>query len=119
MQFTYSFPTGFTFLYLVQQDATRSDGPYSPGSPTRTDTWKQWSRWRRGLFGGTKGTLVFKWFNFVICLAALATAGLGKSITQITSESLLRSLGIYGSGLSIKAAFNSAAATSFGCTAPV
>ncbi|KAF2100592.1 oligopeptide transporter protein [Rhizodiscina lignyota] len=103
MQFTYSFPTGFTFLYLVQQDATAADGPYKPGAPSRTDTWFEWSRWKRGLFGGTRATLIFKWVNLVLCLAALATAGLG----------------IYGSGLSIKAAFNSAAATSFGCAPPV
>jgi hypothetical protein len=45
----------------------------------------------------------FKWVNLVLCLAALATAGLG----------------IYGSGLSIAAAFDSSAATSFGCAAPV
>jgi hypothetical protein len=101
MQFTYSFPTGFTFLYLVQLDATTADNPYSPGSPDRVDTWLQWSRWKRvrysrslprlreeilterlkGLFGGSRLMLLFKWFNLLLCLAALATAGLGKSQT--------------------------------------
>jgi hypothetical protein len=33
MQFNYSFPSGFTFLYLVQLDATASDGGYEPGFP--------------------------------------------------------------------------------------
>ncbi|KAF2147650.1 oligopeptide transporter protein [Myriangium duriaei CBS 260.36] len=88
MHFTYSFPTGFTFLYLVQLDATTDDEAYSPGKASRRS-----HRWLQ----------VLKWFNFIICLAALATAGLG----------------IYGSGLSIASAFDSSAATSFGCAAPV
>ncbi|KAL1962113.1 hypothetical protein VTN77DRAFT_580 [Rasamsonia byssochlamydoides] len=103
MQFTYSFPSGFTFLYLVQLDATAEDGEYTPGSPRRADSWAQWSRWKRGLLGGSTPRLIFKWFNFIFCLAALACAGLG----------------IYGSGLSIRNAFETAAATSFGCAAPV
>jgi hypothetical protein len=64
--------------------------------------------------------LLFKWFNFVLCLAALATAGLGQSILIFI---LLRSTksvsGIYGSGLSIRNAYKTAAATSFGCAPPV
>lgn len=105
MQFTYSFPTGFTFLYLVQVDATSEDFEYMPGLPRKLDSWGDRNRWWRGLFGGKGGfwLQVFKWANFVMCLASLATAGLG----------------IYGSGLSIASAFNSAAATSFGCKAPV
>ena len=105
MQFTYSFPTGFAFLYLFQLDATSADEPYEPGSHRRVDSWMHSSRWKRGFLGGRgrPGLQIFKWVNFMLCLAALATAGLG----------------IYGSGLSIKAAFNSAAATSFGCAAPV
>ena len=47
MQFTYSFPSGFTFLYLFQLDATSGDGAYEPGSPRRVDTWSQLSRWKR------------------------------------------------------------------------
>ena len=47
MQFTYSFPSGFTFLYLVQLHATSGDGAYTPGSLNRLDTWTQWSRWKR------------------------------------------------------------------------
>ena len=112
MQFTYSFPTGFTFLFLVQLDATAEDQPYNPGSDLkitagRADSWHDWSRWKRGLLGSAKARRLslqlFKWFNFVISIAALATAGLG----------------IYGSGLSIAAAFDASAATSFGCAAPV
>jgi hypothetical protein len=103
MQFTYSFPTGFCFLYLVQRDATFEDGEYKPGRTSRQDSWSSASRWRRGLFGGSRASLIFKWCNLVLCLAALATAGLG----------------IYGSGLSIRNAFDTAAATSFGCAAPV
>lgn len=105
MQFTYSFPTGFTFLYLVQLDATSGDGEYAPGSPSRVDSWNSRSRWRRGLFGvrGNVSLQIFKWANFLMCVASLATAGLG----------------MYGSGLSIASAFDNAAATSFGCVAPV
>lgn len=47
MQFTYSFPSGFTFLYLVQLDAISGDGEYEPGLPSRVDSWSQWSRWKR------------------------------------------------------------------------
>lgn len=105
MQFTYSFPSGFAFLYCVQCDAMGGDGTYTPGVASRVDGWGTSGRWKRGLFGGNTGAWgqVFKWANFVICIAALATAGLG----------------IYGSGLSIASAFDSAAATSFGCAAPV
>ncbi|KAI0475958.1 transmembrane amino acid transporter protein-domain-containing protein [Xylariaceae sp. FL0804] len=129
MQFTYSFPTGFAFLYLVQLDAAAADeddedddvnhdggggGDRDGPRPTasRRDAWRNWSRWRRGLLGARRrhgkkkqdvALQLFKWFNFWLCLAALATAGLG----------------IYGSGLSIAAAFDSSAATSFGCSAPV
>lgn len=113
MHFTYSFPTGFTFLYLVQLDATVRDTAYSPYKDRtkeglgRIDSWRDWSRWKRGLLGDSPRSTfwlqAFKWVNFVICMAALATSGLG----------------IYGSGLSIAAAFDSSAATSFGCEAPV
>lgn len=106
--FTYSFPTGFTFLYLVMLDATAEDGSYTPHlPPQRIDSWAQWSRWKRGLLGSVQTRSLwlqaFKYFNLLISLAALATAGLG----------------IYGSGLSIAATFDSSAATSFGCAAPV
>ncbi|KAK4555623.1 hypothetical protein LTR86_007376 [Recurvomyces mirabilis] len=108
MQFTYSFPTGFTFLYLMQLDAAADDAPYNPdGATGRVDTWQSLSRWRRGFLGSprTRRPILqaFKLVNLVLCIAALATAGLG----------------IYGSGLSIAAAFKSSAATSFGCAAPV
>ncbi|KAI9658671.1 MAG: hypothetical protein M1821_002231 [Bathelium mastoideum] len=106
MQFTYAFPTGFTFLYLVQLDATSEDYPYSPSLAQRRDSWLSWSRWKRGLFGAAPRSLffqVFKWANFLLSLASLATAGLG----------------IYGSGLSIAAAYKTSAASSFGCAAPV
>ncbi len=109
MQFTYSFPTGFTFLYLVQLDATSEDRPYQPQhrESGRIDSWRDGSRWMRGLFGDPKKRSMplqlFKWTNALFCISALATAGLG----------------IYGSGLSIAAAFKASAATSFGCSAPV
>ncbi|KAK4547885.1 hypothetical protein LTR36_010604 [Oleoguttula mirabilis] len=104
----HAFPTGFTFLFLVQLDAAADDEQYQPGAPPqRTDTWRESSRWKRGLLGSPKARQpllqCWKWINFTICVAALATAGLG----------------IYGSGLSIAAAFDSSAATSFGCAAPV
>lgn len=41
MQFTYSFPTGFTFLYLVQLQAAEDE------RGTRKDGWRDWSRWKR------------------------------------------------------------------------
>lgn len=108
MQFTYSFPTGFTFLYLVQLDATTEDQPYRPNNTiTRKDSWSDWSRWHRGLFGKKESRSIklqlFKWLNFWMSMAALATAGLG----------------IYGSGLSIAATFKTSAASSFTCAAPV
>lgn len=105
MQFTYSFPTGFTFLYLFQLDAAAGDESYAPGAPKRVDSWKKVSRWRRGFLGAGTGMAMqcFKWANFVLCIAALSTAGLG----------------IYGSGLSIANAFKTSAATSFSCAAPV
>ena len=96
MQFTYSFPSGFTFLYLVQLDATSGDNTYAPGSLNRVDSWSHRNRWKRvrgvkssevqtltdvwqGLFGGSASMLLFKWLNLILCLAALATAGLGES----------------------------------------
>jgi hypothetical protein len=44
------------------------------------DIWTNHSVLRhiQGLFGGSTYYLIFKWFNFVFSLAALATAGLGK-----------------------------------------
>jgi len=49
MQFTYSFPSGFTFLYLLQLHAAEGDGEYVPGSGAkgRIDTWSDWSRWKQ------------------------------------------------------------------------
>ena len=35
---------------------------------------------QQGLFGGSTSMLLFKWLNFILCLAALATAGLGESL---------------------------------------
>ena len=32
----------------------------------------------QGALGGSGLMLLFKWFNFVLCLASLATAGLGE-----------------------------------------
>jgi hypothetical protein len=50
MQFTYSFPSGFTFLYLVQLDAISGDNIYHPGLADRIDTWFNLSRWKRVRF---------------------------------------------------------------------
>ncbi|KAL9109082.1 MAG: hypothetical protein Q9227_006173 [Pyrenula ochraceoflavens] len=90
MQFTYSFPTGFTFLYLFQLDATSTDGVYEPGAVKRTDSWMKASRWKRGFAGEKSGwkLQLFKWVNFVLCLAALATAGLGIYGTRLNLEKL-------------------------------
>ena len=72
MQFTYSFPLGFSFLYLVQLDATAEDHEYQPGAPPRrVDSWSDWSRWKRGLLGSPKARQpllqCFKLVNLVLC----------------------------------------------------
>ncbi|KAL6306846.1 transmembrane amino acid transporter protein-domain-containing protein [Sparassis latifolia] len=64
----------------------------------RGETGRMW--WYRGLFSGYWW---FKWFNLILSLASFSMAGLG----------------MYGSGLAIKATFKLGAATSFGCTPPV
>ena len=92
MQFTYTFPPLFLVSYRMQIDATKND----PG-----DTWRSPSRWIRGFMTGNP---LFKLFNVVMFLGALAMA----------------CLGMYGSGKSIQATFAlSGSATSFGCTSPV
>ncbi len=91
MQFTYTFPPLMYAGYQMKIDAAIND---------TGDTWRDLSRWKRGLF---TGKWHYKLFNIIIFLAALSMAALG----------------MYGSGLSIKAAFAAGAATSFGCTSPV
>ncbi|KIJ93769.1 hypothetical protein K443DRAFT_111538 [Laccaria amethystina LaAM-08-1] len=103
MQFTYTFPPLLRLGYDVITDAMGSDELYSPGkgASCRIDTWRDWSRWKRGLFGGR---WYFKLFNLGMALGGLVMA----------------CLGMWGAGESIKEVFaNSAAATSFGCKAPV
>ncbi|TFK61152.1 hypothetical protein BDN72DRAFT_778575 [Pluteus cervinus] len=102
MQFTYSFPPLLRLGYDVLTDAMAEDEKYIPGMGTRVrkDTWNDWSRWKRGLFSGR---WYFKLLNFIIGFGGLAMA----------------CLGMWGAGESIKAAFLTGAATSFGCTAPV
>ncbi|KAF8591689.1 amino acid transporter-like protein [Ramaria rubella] len=103
LQFTYTFPPILYVGFTMQHDAIDGQPQYTPGadvSSLRLDTWWSWSRWRRGF--------VKRWwlntFNFVLFLAALATAGLGafSSIDQIK--------GTFSRGGS---------ATSFGCKPPV
>jgi hypothetical protein len=50
VQFTYSFPTGFTFLYLVRLHAETGAKVYDRNSPAYTDTWSSWNRWKRVSF---------------------------------------------------------------------
>ena len=74
----------------------------------------------KGLFGGNRSNSVFKWINFVFCLAVPATVGLGIGKLPVFASNTEQPItGIYGSGLSIKAAFCNAAATSFGCSPPL
>jgi len=91
MQFTYSFPPIMLVGYQMIIGAAKND----PG-----DTWRQFSRWKRGFFAEQ---WYFKLFNVVMFLGALTMSGLG----------------IYGSSLSIKTAFQTSSATSLGCTPPI
>ncbi|KAK2464847.1 hypothetical protein APHAL10511_003146 [Amanita phalloides] len=106
MQFSYTFPPLLYFGYEVITDAMSEDGAHVPGNggKGRVDTWRDLSRWKRGIFGGSWYSVLFKLFNLALGLAGLATA----------------CLGMWGAGEAIKATFAlSGAATSFGCTAPV
>jgi hypothetical protein len=47
VQFTYSFPTGFTFIYLVRLHGETNGEIYARGVPTFSDNWSSWSRWKR------------------------------------------------------------------------
>ena len=47
VQFTYSFPTGFAFIYLVRLHAETGGLSYDRGNVPYTDTWSSWSRWKR------------------------------------------------------------------------
>jgi hypothetical protein len=79
VQFTYSFPTGFTFIYLVRlHGETGADVYARDGLSAHADTWASWNRWKRGLFSGGVWMVLFKFANLLVSLAALATAGLGK-----------------------------------------
>ncbi|EST05337.1 Amino acid transporter, transmembrane [Kalmanozyma brasiliensis GHG001] len=112
MNFSYSFPFMLALIFYIKRDAMVGDTAYAPGVPAqRQDTWSQWSRWQRGLFGGhyevagvSIPPIVVKTVLLIVCLGSYTLSGLG----------------MYGSGESIKAVFDStAAATSFGCAAPV
>ncbi|KAF9919936.1 hypothetical protein FBU30_010358 [Linnemannia zychae] len=102
MQFSYVFPPALRLAYDVLTDAMSEDAVYVPGNgvSSRIDSWKDSSRWRRGIL---TGRVWFKALNLVLALGFLIMAGLG----------------IWGSGVSIKQAFEVSAATSFSCTAPV
>ncbi|SNX87222.1 related to neutral amino acid permease [Melanopsichium pennsylvanicum] len=112
MNFSYSFPFMLALIFYIKRDAMVGDTPYAPGQPAqRQDTWAQWSRWQRGLFGGhyQLGTVVIPG---IVVKVVLLIVTLGSYT--------LSGLGMYGSGESIKETFqSSAAATSFGCAAPV
>ncbi|KAF9185097.1 hypothetical protein BGZ49_004352 [Haplosporangium sp. Z 27] len=103
MQFSYTFPPLLRFAFDVLVDAMAEDATYVPGNGIsgRIDSWKSKSRWMRGLF---TGRVWFKACNLILFLGFLGWA----------------CLGMWGSGKSIKAAFDAAgSATSFGCDAPV
>lgn len=112
MNFSYSFPFMLALIFYIKRDAMVGDTAYAPGvAAQRQDTWSHWSRWQRGLFGGhyeiagvTIPGIVVKTVLLIVCLGSYTLSGLG----------------MYGSGESIKEVFDStAAATSFGCAAPV
>jgi len=103
MQFSYTFPPILRFGYDVITDAMSEDATYVPGQGVagRVDSWKDGSRWRRGLF---TGRVAFKAWNLFLFFGF----------------SIMAFLGMWGSGVSIKTAFQvSGSATSFGCQAPV
>jgi len=85
MQFTYTFPPALIWGFYFLKDGRDSAGNIS---------------WKRGFFGGNWW---FKWFNFLLALAALSMA----------------CLGMYGSGTAIAETFKVSQATSFGCLPPV
>jgi len=91
MQFTYTFPPALLLGYHVLVDAYGAKGSGVAFS------------WMRGFFGGSIWTTAFKFFNFVLFLAATSLA----------------CLGMYGSGTAIQAVFQVGAATTFGCASPV
>ena len=116
MNFSYSFPFMLALVFYIKRDAMVGDVAYAPGSAAqKQDTWRSWSRWQRGLFGGDYEYPVFgmrvpvpgiavKLILLIACLGSYTLSGLG----------------MYGSGESIQEVFDStAAATSFGCAAPV
>ncbi|CBQ73453.1 related to neutral amino acid permease [Sporisorium reilianum SRZ2] len=112
MNFSYSFPFMLALIFYIKRDAMEGDVAYAPGSPARRrDTWSEWSRWQRGLFGGRYEVLGVV-IPGIVVKAVLLIMTLGSYT--------LSGLGMYGSGESIKQVFDStAAATSFGCAAPV
>ncbi|TKY88524.1 hypothetical protein EX895_002512 [Sporisorium graminicola] len=112
MNFSYSFPFMLALIFYIKRDAMVGDAPFTPGlTALRQDTWNSWSRWQRGLFGGHYEILGVVIPGIVVKIVLL--------IMTLGSYTL-SGLGMYGSGESIKAVFDStAAATSFGCNAPV
>ncbi|GAC97645.1 amino acid transporter [Pseudozyma hubeiensis SY62] len=112
MNFSYSFPFMLALIFYIKRDAMQGDVAYAPGYPAlRQDTWRQWSRWQRGLFGGH-----YEIGGIVIPSILIKVVLLFMTLGSYT----LSGLGMYGSGESIKEVFDStAAATSFGCAAPV
>lgn len=117
MNFSYSFPFMLALIFYIKRDAMEGDVPFTPGyAGQRQDTWAQWSRWRRGLFGGHYEYPLLFGKNVVIPGILVKAILLFVTLGAYT----LSGLGMYGSGESIKETFeSSAAATSFGCAAPV
>ncbi|SPO23615.1 related to neutral amino acid permease [Ustilago trichophora] len=112
MNFSYSFPFMLALIFYIRRDAMEGDVPFAPGyTGQKQDTWGQWSRWKRGLFGGHYEILGVVIPGILVKIVLLIVT-LGSYVLSV--------LGMYGSGTSIKETFaSSAAATSFGCAAPV
>lgn len=104
VQFSYSFPFLMKVVFDVKVQAMHADPGHTLGQAQyhQVDTWASPSRWKRGFFGGTMQHKILVWGHLTLFLAALSMSGLG----------------MYGSGESIKGAFEEGAATSFGCAAP-
>lgn len=119
-QFTYTFPCVRISLewadsltvqarpllmlcYHLKTDGGKEDEHFSGYGTkwTPSESWRSMARWTRAWFGG--GMLSFGWKIVMLLyfLACLATVGMG----------------MYGTGESVKSAFEVGQATSFGCKA--
>jgi hypothetical protein len=104
LQFSYTFPFLLKAALDMQIIAMRDDDTHTVGgTPQRRNSWLSPARWTKALFGGTMKEKLMNWGHIILFLASLTMA----------------CLGMYGSGTAIKDTFEVAAATSFGCNAPV